>query len=253
MEQKTSAGLVAWCRQNEGMPYWYAMCGWPATREWLDKKIAQYPPNKYPKLWTPTRIAKARTEAGKFPRAFDCVGLIKGYLWVQPNGAIKYSAAQDVSADGMLAKCKEKGPIKTLPEIPGLLVFCPGHVGVYIGGGRVIEAYGFKNVENRPLSAQKWTTWGSCPYIQYPDTPAPDKPPQGPTEDTGGFKMGDRVRVKQTGIPYYPGINKIPAWVGDNVYTVGSAQPIGRGGKQCVLLSEIKTWCDIGNLEKVKE
>jgi cell wall-associated NlpC family hydrolase len=83
----------------------------------------------------------------------------KGNLWAQPDGKIKYSAKQDKTADGMRA-VSDPQPIATLPEIPGVLVFMPGHVGVYIGCGRVIEAYGFKRVEERPISAQRWTSWG---------------------------------------------------------------------------------------------
>lgn len=42
----------------------------------------------------------------------------------------------------MLSVCKEKGKIATMPDVPGVLVFMSGHVGVYIGGGEVIEARG---------------------------------------------------------------------------------------------------------------
>ena len=72
------------------------------------------------------------------------------------------------TADGLRAVSDPRA-IATLPEIPGVLVFMPKHVGVYIGGGRVIECYGFKNVAERPISAQKWTHWGKCPWIEYPD------------------------------------------------------------------------------------
>jgi len=161
METKTASGLVAWCMENLGMPYWYCSQGQRPTLQWLEEKIRQYPPSKYPKIWTSTRIAKARGEAGRFARCFDCVGLIKGYLWVQPSGGLRYNAAQDKSADGMRAVSNPQ-PMSTLTETPGVLVFLPGHVGVYIGGGRVIEAYGFMNVANRPLSAQRWTSWGRC-------------------------------------------------------------------------------------------
>jgi len=240
MAEKTAAGLVAWCKENLGMPYWYACFGQKPTAALLDQKIRQYP-----KMWTPARIAKARSEIGKFPRCFDCVNLIKGYIWARPDGSLKYNASQDVNANGMRLRSGAK-PISTLPEIPGVLVFMTGHVGVYIGGGRVIECYGFKNVADRPLSAQKWTYWGRCPWVEYPATPAPDNPVQAPTE---GLQIGDRVRVKQTGIPYYPGIANIPAWVGGQVYTVDSTHAV-KGGRQCVRLKEINTFCAVENLEK---
>jgi len=204
-------------------------------------------------MWTQARIAKARGEAGRYARCFDCVGLIKGFLWLQPNGTLKISASQDKTANEM-RDISNPQPISTLPETPGVLVFCSGHVGVYIGNDRVIEAYGFKNVADRPLSAQKWTTWGKCPFIQYPSAPAPQKPTQRPTgADTVVFKENDRVRVRQAGIPYFTGAAKIPAWVAGQVYTVSSEKPYAHGGKLCVRLKEINTWCDIGNLEKVRD
>ena len=40
---------------------------------------------------------------------YDCVGLIKGYLWTNQNGSIVYDASTDVSADGMFNKATAKG------------------------------------------------------------------------------------------------------------------------------------------------
>ena len=102
-------------------------------------------------------------------RVHDCIGLIKGYLWSDtPTSMPKYNSSQDVSADGMLAKCKEKGHISTIPELPGVLVFSPQHVGVYIGNGYVIEARGHAyGVVKTKLSSRGWKSWGKCPRIEY--------------------------------------------------------------------------------------
>ena len=54
------------------------------------------------------------------------------------------------NADG-LRLISNPQPISTLPEIPGVCLFMKGHVGLYIGGGRVMEAHGFKRVDNTPL------------------------------------------------------------------------------------------------------
>lgn len=111
---------------------------------------------------------KYRAEFGE--RVHDCVGLIKGYLWSEnAETAPKYNSAQDVSANGMLNKCKERGNISSMPEIPGILVFMTGHVGVYIGDGKVIEARGFNyGVVETELKDRGWTSWGKCPWIDYP-------------------------------------------------------------------------------------
>lgn len=76
-------------------------------------------------------------------RTSDCVGLIKGYGWYdETSGIIKYGTNEmkDVTADGMFNAAVEKGPISTMPDIPGIAVWHQGHIGVYIGNGYVIHA-----------------------------------------------------------------------------------------------------------------
>lgn len=103
-------------------------------------------------------------------RVHDCVGLIKGYLWSENFVAPpEYDSSQDVSANGMLKICTEKGKISTMPEMPGILVFKRGHVGVYVGNKKVIEARGFNfGVVQTDLDKRGWTDWGKCPWIKYP-------------------------------------------------------------------------------------
>lgn len=163
MSTKTAAGLVAYAKAQLGRPYWYATFGNIATAQLLAYKREQNP-----KYYDPSRYRTGWT--GQFGmRVHDCVGLIKGYLWSEgPDAAPKYNAAQDVSANGMRKACKEKGKIASLPELPGVLVFFDGHVGVYIGGGYVIEARGHDyGVVKTQLKARPWTGWGKCPWIDY--------------------------------------------------------------------------------------
>ena len=55
-----------------------------------------------------------------------------------------------------------------MPDIPGVLVFMPGHVGVYIGDGEVIEARGHKfGVVKTKLKNRKWVNWAMVDEIQY--------------------------------------------------------------------------------------
>ena len=66
----------------------------------------------------------------------------KNYYWgMTPGGTkVNYIAKTDVSADDMYYRARIKGPISNMPDVPGLCVQLPGHIGVYIGGGQVIES-----------------------------------------------------------------------------------------------------------------
>lgn len=104
-------------------------------------------------------------------RTADCIGLIKGYSWYDPEtGNINYgtNGMPDVSADQVYTNATEKGPISTMPEIPGLIVHATGHVGVYIGNGYVIEAMGTRyGVVKTRVASRNWTGWCKNPYINY--------------------------------------------------------------------------------------
>ena len=104
-------------------------------------------------------------------RTADCVGLIKGYGWYDTKSGkinVGTNEMQDVTADGMLVAAKEKGLIDTMPEILGLAVWHEGHIGIYIGNGKVIEAMGTKyGVVKTQLKNGRWTHWLKVPYIKY--------------------------------------------------------------------------------------
>lgn len=116
-------------------------------------------------------------------RVFDCVGLIKCFLWHDyglGNTSYYGKTAPDINADQMYSRATTKGPISTIPDIPGLLVWQPGHIGIYIGGGQVIEAtakrwgsVGGCVVKSQFVSKSAamyrgtWTHWLRCPFLMY--------------------------------------------------------------------------------------
>lgn len=174
---KTNTGLVTYCRAQLGKPYWWGTFGQTATALLWDEKRKQYPG-----YYKDTDFAY---QIGK--RVHDCVGLIKGYLWSEtPTSPPTYNAAQDVNVEGMKARCTGRGSISTIPDIPGVLVFMSGHVGVYIGNGNVIEARGHKyGVVLTKLSERPWKEWGKCPWITYEasGSSGSDKPAKVETEE----------------------------------------------------------------------
>ena len=158
---KTNLGLVEYCKAQLGLPYWWGTFGHVATEGLLRQKSAQYP-----KYYTANDFNK---QYGK--RVHDCVGLIKGYLWCDtPTSTPKYNANQDKNVSGMLEKCSLTGNINTMPDMVGTLVFMDGHVGVYIGNGKVIEARGHAyGVVETNLIGRGWTKWGQLDWIDYAD------------------------------------------------------------------------------------
>lgn len=104
-------------------------------------------------------------------RTADCVGLIKGYGWLDASsGAIRYgtNGMPDYGANQMYQSASESGSMDAMPEIVGLAVWKPGHIGVYIGGGYVIEAMGTKyGVVKTEVAGRGWSGWCKIPYIDY--------------------------------------------------------------------------------------
>ncbi len=104
-------------------------------------------------------------------RTTDCVGLIKGYGWLDCDALeIGYgtNGMPDIGADQMYQSATVKGSISTIPEVVGLAVWKDGHIGVYVGDGYVIEAMGTRyGVVKTKLEDRSWTAWLEIPYIEY--------------------------------------------------------------------------------------
>ena len=176
---KTSTGLVEYARAQLGRPYWFGTFGQTSSEKlWNDKA------KQYPKYYSDTRKKKAvPAQCGK--KVHDCAGLIKGYMWsAGPDAPAVYKADQDWSADTMYTRATIKGPISTIPERPGVLVWRKGHIGVYIGGGKVIEAKGFDyGVIESNLKGSTFTHWLEYSLITYEK--GTEKPQEAPQSATG--------------------------------------------------------------------
>ncbi len=151
----------AWSRQ---WGYVWGTFGDILTGELLSFKREQYPEDvgDYEDFIRTTWLGR---------RTADCVGLIKAYAWYDPySGSIGYCAGElpDWSTESLFEAAAESGPVDTIPEIPGLIVYREGHVGIYMGDGIVIESKGTElGVVKTKLSESEFTHWFKCPCIEY--------------------------------------------------------------------------------------
>lgn len=163
---KNNLDLVKWSEfaADKGWGYVYGTYGTVLDTSLFESKIQQYPDEVgghqdfIKENWLGKRTA-------------DCVGLIKGYSWYDVQGQttiLVSNGMSDIGADTMYENATEKGTIDTIPETLGLAVWKEGHIGVYIGEGKVVEAFGTTTgVIRSELSNGGWTHWLKIPYITY--------------------------------------------------------------------------------------
>ena len=153
--------LHAW---NSGWGYVWGTYGNILTDTLLEYKLQQYPDS----VGEHEDFIRINWLGG---RATDCVGLIKGYGWLDLDSmTIQYgtNGMPDIGANAMYHSAEVSGPISTMPDIPGLAVWMDGHIGVYVGNGEVVEAMGTEyGVVKTQLKDRGWTHWLKIKYIDY--------------------------------------------------------------------------------------
>lgn len=152
--------------------------GWRMTDTNKQRALNTYPQNKE-KRYDLIMSADSQTFA------FDCVCLIKAILWgwcgdmKHTYGGAKYcsNGVPDCTTEAMLGYCSDVSTDFT-NIVEGELVWIEGHVGIYIGKGKVVECTSkwTKNVlisnlgnisEYRTGRYRKWTKHGKLPWIEY--------------------------------------------------------------------------------------
>lgn len=207
MAIKTAADLAAAAKrvaQNFKTLYVMGCYGAPMTAANRDYYCRNH---SYNQQTTRTVMIKSAT-AETF--GFDCSGLVKGLLWGwsgdhgHKRGGASYGSngVPDKSANQLITLCKDVSTDFSRIEV-GELLWMDGHVGIYIGAGKAVEATpAWKNgvqittVRNVASgTGHKWTKHGKLPWVTYTgasESPAPAEPAAPPTSDP---EEGNEVKL----------------------------------------------------------
>ncbi len=178
--QPTAEGLVEFARKALVTPNVYL---WDGNGEYLTDEVLDSLAAEYPIWYSPDRYAVRKALVNRGIRGWDCIGLIKSYVWhdysqYHPEGfkeELDY-CTRTLRADPNLFF----GEMEDLPEIPGIVLWKQGHVGVYEGGGSVLESTGagpngeevpgkLGGVRRSRIEEKPWEKWVKFPGIQYPE------------------------------------------------------------------------------------
>ncbi len=169
---KTNIGLAnfAWNALDCRSAYVFGAAGQRVTPEFLHRQASRFAGNQRAGL-SGSELGWIYARYGGRP-AFDCIGLIKAYSWIDERtgeiSAKHNNAMPDCTANGLLAQASGYGPIAAMPDIPGLAVQMNGHIGVYVGSGEVIEAQGNRSgVKKTKLNGRGWKWYVKVPGIRY--------------------------------------------------------------------------------------
>lgn len=235
--------------------YLYGGIGGLLSDSVIEEKVRQYPA-----LNTPDRVAIFKARKGK-AFGFDCVNVLKAIGWgwngskSERYGGVKYASngVADVSADGLIAQCKEVSTDFSTIRI-GSLVWLPGHVGVYVGDGRVIECTPiwedgvqytdcYNVLGQTANNGRYWKKHGLIPWIDYSDAVEPKE--SAPQAQKEAIHVGDKVKVLK---PIVYGTNeKFHLWysVYEVLEVIGDRAVVGIG-------KTVTAAIHIDNIEKVK-
>jgi len=200
---KTNIGLTEHAEKalKEAWYYLWGAYGQIASQPVLSNNIRQYSSNETWRNYAEGAIGKTRF--------CDCYGLLKSYLWwVDDNSNPIYVAAQDLNTSMAYNAAREKGTLSTLPEIPGIILYMTGHVGIYCGGGRFIECMGGGvgmyegRIENTKIvKGSRFTNWFKDIHIEYQTK----------------YKKYKKYKEKEEDELRYNSLDEIPDWARDTI------------------------------------
>ena len=229
--KNSNTDLARFCISKLGVPYIMGTNGKVFTNAMYNDLTKRNPGGWF----TAARLPKVKAQIGK--QTTDCHGLIEWFVAELAGGKWSY----DVTADGAFAAAQTKGAIGSIPELPGVCVRYPGHVGVYIGGGYVVEARGFDyGVCITPLKSRPWTHWYRHPKINYTGKalPAPSPAKVGKTTDRYSIVWLQQALNRQIAAGYIAG----PALTVDGIYGSRTAVAVAAYWKKKGWSKKTEVW-----------
>ncbi|MDR1913673.1 MAG: C40 family peptidase [Clostridiales bacterium] len=167
---KSNTGLVEYVNKALSEKWRYAWGGYgqKATDGVVESLVRQYPIVNT--IWREYMMGAVMDNT----RLSDCFGLVKGYLFTDKNETLIYNKTYDVNTALAYNRAEEKGVLSTMPDIPGVILYKKGHVGIYCGEGLFIEMLGHGvgmregGVSNGKItSGSEFTNWFKDVNITY--------------------------------------------------------------------------------------
>lgn len=242
----TNRGLAEYARSMVGNPYIYGTYGTLGNEKLLATKRQQYP-----NYVTENRVQIIKANPEKYFNKpwHDCAGLVKGYL-MRKGITVVYQSRYDLSANEFYNRATSKGPLDTLPEIIGLGLWKNNHLGIYIGGGRCVQAKGFDyGVIESDLAG--FTNWCELPFIEYDseDTDSGSETPAEPAPAPSSGRWVGRITTQYNAL----NIRALPSTVSRVVGTVpkNSLQVFtGEAEANMYHLADGRGWCSANYVKK---
>lgn len=167
---------------------------------------------------------------------YDCVCLGKGILWgwngdvTRTYGGANYACnnVPDVSANGMITKLCYDVTSDFSSIVPGEVVWMNGHVGYYVGDGKVVECTSrweskvlYSNLGNLGFKTDHWRNWtkhGKLKVVDYSNTVSTPVSKPAPTETNDIGKRKYKVQKGDTLIKIAKAYNTtVEKIVADNI------------------------------------
>jgi hypothetical protein len=187
---------------------------WGTYGSIVTDKLIKQKSKQYPNYYTAENKKQLSRYVGKGYWATDCSGLLKMMLWGWKGDANKsYGGAvyasngvPDISADQMIEKCTGISTNFSGIQI-GELLWCKGHVGIYIGSGLAVECTpkwdgdvqitAVGNIGKKSgYNTRTWKKHGKLPYVTYTKSSAPTTSSKSQTAKLEPAKAFDAAYAK---------------------------------------------------------